>query len=73
MCFHRVVTAEGGIEEGDCRTELLLVGKAASETIDISETIRRIHRRQCRSTQEDACSVIKEKVNSILASSSCFN
>ena len=69
MCFHRAIIAEGGVEGDDCRTELLLVGKATSETIDISETIRCI---QSRHDMSDASSVIKDKINSILTSS-CFN
>ena len=69
MCFHRAIIAEGGVEGDDCRTELLLVGKATSETIDISETIRCI---QSRHDMSDASSVIKDKINSILTSS-CFH
>ena len=74
LCLHRAVVAEGGTEEEvDSRTELLLVGEAASETIDISETIRRISSRHYMSAQEDTFLVIKEKINSILARSSSFN
>lgn len=62
LCLHRAVEAEGKTGEMVCRVDLLLVGEAAAETIDISDAF-------IKSTQqtEDPSWIIKEKIKSILA------
>ena len=67
LCLHRAVVADMGTEEVDCRIELLLVGEATAETIDISDAFNSL---KLRTTQETSSSIVKEKIKNILALSS---
>ena len=62
LCLHKAVEEEGKIGEMDCRVDLLLVGEAAAETIDISDAfIKSTHQK------EDPSWIIKEKIKNILS------
>ena len=68
LCLHKAVEAEGKTGEMDCHVDLLLVGEAATETIDISDAFT-------KSTHQtnDPSLIIKDKIKSILARRSSSN